>query len=244
VASIRVGTSGWHYDHWQGPFYPANLESKGFLQFYAQRLATAEINNTFYQLPERETLAHWRDIAPAYFVFACKASRYITHMKKLKDARDSIQRFFRVMETLEDKLGPILFQLPPRWHVDRNRLQTFLDALPRDHRYAFEFRDQSWFAPEIYDALSRRDAALCIYHLAGWQSPIEVTSDLVYVRLHGPGSAYEGRYDGRTLFGWARRFLRWRDEGRTVYCFFDNDEKGYAALDAMRTNEMSASGAR
>jgi uncharacterized protein YecE (DUF72 family) len=238
VASIRVGTSGWHYDHWKGPFYPADLKDEALLPYYAKRLGTTEINNTFYHLPERKTLADWRDATPGDFVFACKASRYITHMKKLKDPRDSIRRFFDVVEALEDKLGPILFQLPPRWHVDSGRLEAFLKALPRDHRYAFEFRDETWFAPEVYDALARHEAAFCLYHLAGKKSPIELTSDLVYVRLHGPGAAYEGRYDGRTLFGWVRRFLRWRDEGRDVYCFFDNDEKGYAALDAIRMRDM------
>jgi len=240
MAKIHIGTSGWHYDHWVGPFYPKDIKPKDFLSFYAERFAAVEINNTFYQLPEPETLAHWRDAAPAGFVFACKASRYITHMKKLKDPPESIRRFFEVVDTLEQKLGPILFQLPPRWHVDLQRLAAFLEALPGNRRYAFEFRDESWSNREVYDALSRHNAAFCIYDLAGRRSAIEVTADFAYVRLHGPGEAYRGSYDGRTLFGWVRRFLTWRDEGRDVYCFFDNDEKGYAALDALRIKEMLA----
>ena len=238
MARIHIGTSGWHYQHWKGPFYPENMNPGEFLSFYARHFGAAEINNTFYNLPERETLAEWRETTPQGFVFACKASRYITHMKKLKDPEESIRRFFNVIAALGDKLGPILFQLPPGWHVDIDRLETFLESLPRGRRYAFEFRDETWFTAEVHDALARHDAAFCIYHIAGRRSPIEVAGSFAYVRLHGPGDAYEGSYDGRTLFGWVRRFRRWRDEGRDVYCFLDNDEKGYAALDAMRLQEM------
>ena len=239
MARIQIGTSGWHYDHWVGPFYPQGMKSRDFLPFYAQHFAIAEINNTFYQLPQPETLADWREATPPDFEFACKASRFITHMKKLKDPEDSIRRFFEVIEALGGKLGPILFQLPPSWRVNLARLEAFLAALPRSRRYAFEFRDESWFTAGVYEALARHNAAFCIYDIAGRSAPVEVTADFSYVRLHGPEEeAYRGRYDGRTLSGWARRFLGWRDEGRDVYCFFDNDEKGYAALDAMRIQEM------
>lgn len=238
MTRIHIGTSGWHYEHWVGPFYPEAVPAEDYLSFYAERFAAVEVNNTFYQLPARETLVSWRDGTPGDFLFACKASRYITHMKKLKDPRDSLRRFFEVVEALDPKLGPILFQLPPRWHVDVERLEGFLEALPAGRRYAFEFRDESWFAAEVYDALARHNAAFCIYDLAGRRSPVEVTADFAYVRLHGPDRAYRGSYDGRTLYGWLRRFLRWRGEERDVYCFFDNDEKGYAALDALRMMEM------
>lgn len=240
MGRIHIGTSGWHYDHWRGPFYPQGMKTDAFLPFYADRFGAAEINNTFYQLPERRTLAEWRKITPRDFTFACKASRYITHMKKLKDPAESTGRFFDAIDALGRKLGPILFQLPPGWRADVERLKAILGCLPPEHRYVFEFRDQSWFNARVYDALASHGAAFCIYHLAGRQSPVEVTGNLVYVRLHGPGDAYEGSYDGRTLFGWVRRFLRWRDEGRDVYCFFDNDEKGYAALDGLRMQEMIA----
>lgn len=240
MAKVHVGTSGWHYDHWRGPFYPDDMKPAAFLDYYAQRFGAAEINNTFYQLPKRETLAQWGDTTPAGFLFACKASRYITHMKKLKDPRQSIRRFFGVVDALGDKLGPVLFQLPPRWHVNVERLEGLLAALPSGLRYGFEFRDETWFTREVYDALARHNAAFCLYDLAGRRSPVEVTADFVYVRLHGPDGAYRGSYDGRTLSGWARRFARWRDDGRDVYCFFDNDENGYAALNAQRLQEMVA----
>jgi uncharacterized protein YecE (DUF72 family) len=161
-------------------------------------------------------------------------------MKKLKDPKDSVRQFLKVADVLDEKLGPLLFQLPPRWRVDVERLDGFLAALPANRRRALEFRDESWFVPEVLDLLARHGAAFCVYDLAGRRSPIEITADFVYVLLHGPHQAYRGSYDGRTLFGWVRRFLGWRDGGRDVYCFFDNDEKGFAALDALRMKDMLA----
>jgi len=240
MARLYIGTSGWHYGHWVGPFYREDAKPAEFLSFYAARFAAVEINNTFYRLPARETLARWRDETPAGFVFACKASRYITHMKKLGDPRRSVRRFFAAVDVLGGKLGPVLFQLPPRWHADAALLDASLAALPADHRYAFEFRDPTWFAPEILQILTRHGAAFCIYDLGGRRSPAEVTANFAYVRLHGPADPYRGSYDGRTLAGWARRFRRWRAGGRDVYCFFDNDEQGFAARDALRLQGMVA----
>lgn len=239
---IRIGTSGWHYPHWVGPFYPVGTSASDFLLYYAESLDTVEINNTFYSLPDRKTVQAWRASVPRGFRFACKASRYITHMKKLKDPAKSIRRFFRAIEPLGAFLGPILFQLPPRWHRDTGRLEAFLEALPSGYRYAFEFRDPDWFADEVIQVLADHKAAFCIYELAGRKSPITVTADFVYVRLHGPGRAYQGEYDGRTLRGWARRFKRWLGESRDVWCYFDNDERGYAATDALRLRTMVSPG--
>jgi uncharacterized protein YecE (DUF72 family) len=235
---IHIGTSGWHYDHWVGPFYPSGMRPEAFLAHYAHSFRTTEINNTFYRLPRPETLAAWRDRTPQGFIFACKASRYITHMKKLRDPEVSCRRFLEAVEVLADKLGPILFQLPPRWRVDPGRLMAFLAALPRRRRFAFEFRDDSWFAPEVYRLLRRSDAAFCIYELAGRRAPVEITADFVYLRLHGPGGPYQGRYDDRALAAWAARILMWRKAGHDVYCYFDNDERGHAARDARRLIEM------
>lgn len=237
---FHVGTSGWHYGHWVGPFYPEGMPAERFLDFYAEKFGSVELNNTFYQLPSRETLAAWRKQTPRDFVFAVKASRYITHMKKLKDPARSVTRFIDVVSALGDKLGPILFQLPPRWRVNTQRLGEFLDALPRDHRYAFEFRDETWFAPEVIDLLRRHDAAFCAYDLDGRQSPVELTTDLAYVRLHGPDGPYRGSYDGRALRAWARRIGQWTGQGRTAFCYFDNDEAGFAARNALRLQEMLA----
>lgn len=210
------------------------------LAFYARHFGSVEINSTFYRLPERHTLAKWRDSVPHDFVFAVKASRYLTHMKKLAAPAAAVCRFFRRIEVLGGKLGPVLFQLPPRWRCDAPRLTAFLDTLPGGLRYAFEFRDRSWLTDAVYDALARRNAALCIYDLAGFQSPKHVTADFAYVRLHGPAEAYCGCYSPRALAAWARTFRRWAADGLAVCCYFDNDEAGYAARNALQLARLSA----
>jgi uncharacterized protein YecE (DUF72 family) len=197
-----------------------------------------EINSTFYRLPDRSTLEAWATAVPRPFVFACKASQFITHRKKLRDPEETTRRFFGALRPLDPKLGPILFQLPSRWRANAGRLGSFLEALPRHRRYAFEFRDRSWFTAPVLSLLERHNAALCAYDLAGFRSPVRMTADFAYVRLHGPAGAYRGRYDGRALAGWAKRFRAWQAEGRDVYCFFDNDEAGFAAQDAMRLQRM------
>jgi uncharacterized protein YecE (DUF72 family) len=161
-------------------------------------------------------------------------------MKKLHDARKPLSRFLSGVDVLGEKLGPVLFQLPPRWRLDTQRLRSFLDLLPREYRFAFEFRDPSWFDPEVYGALSDRGAAFCIYDLGGGLSPKEVTSDMVYIRLHGPDGPYKGEYETRVLAGWAGAFAAWSAQGKEIYCFFDNDEAGYAPNDALRLMEMLA----
>ncbi len=237
---ILVGTSGWHYPHWRGPFYPEQIASDRMLEFYAQRLATVEINNSFYRLPSRKTFRSWRQATPKQFLFAVKASRYITHMKKLKDPKPSLQRFLSCATGLGPKFGPILFQLPPRWRRDSGRLEDFLQALPRKRRCAFEFRDPSWLHPEIYRLLERHNAAFCVFDLAGEQSPRLLTANFGYVRLHGPTAwKYSGRYAQAQLREWLRCFEGWLKGGaRQVFVYFDNDQAGYAALNALELQNM------
>ncbi len=236
---IHIGTSGWQYDHWSGPFYPESCPKRDYLDFYGGRFSAVEINNSFYKLPEPRTLEAWREAAPSDFRFAVKASRYITHMKKLKDPEESLARLLERVPVLEKKLGPILFQLPPNWRFDPDRLRAFADALPGDFRYAFEFRDPSWFDERAYEMLTERNLAFCIYDLEGKLSPKTVTADFVYIRLHGPeAAAYQGSYDTRTLAGWAGAFSQWVRGGKEVFCFFDNDEAGHAANDALALQEM------
>lgn len=237
MARIFIGTSGWHYDHWVDRFYPADARPPDFLRLYARRFRAVEINNSFYRLPSRETLAKWRDESPADMVFACKASRFITHVKRLNDGR-SFDRFFQAVEVLGDKLGPLLFQLPPRWKVNVERLDAFLPLLPRDRRCAFEFRDPSWFVPAVKAALERHGAACCLYDFEGQQAPGWMTADFVYVRLHGPGRRYLDSYDDRTLHALARRIRAWQRERRDVYCFFDNTDKGAAPENALRLKAL------
>jgi len=242
MARVLIGTAGWHYDHWVGPFYPQGTRPADRLAFYAGRFAAAEVNTTFYSLPSPETLANWRDATPEGFVFACKASRYITHMKKLKDPADSLARFVETVRTLGDRLGPLLFQLPPNWRANPDRLEALLSALPDDLRCAVEPRDESWFCDEIDAVLSRHNAAFAVYDIDGRTSPVKTTADFAYVRLHGPGAAYQGSYDHDALAGWAQRIQAWRENGRDVFVFFDNDQDGHAPRDAMRLMDMIGDG--
>ena len=235
---IYLGTSGWHYDHWQGTFYPEELTTEAWLKYYASHFRTVEINNSFYQVPEAETMARWREATPDGFLFSVKASRYITHMKKLKEPEEPVAGFLERVALLQEKLGPILFQLPPHWRYNGERLESFLGTLPRGYRYTFEFRDPSWFNAQAYEALARHNAAFCMYHLAGRLSPKEITADWIYVRLHGPDGAYEGKYDKQELAGWAGAFSTWLDQGKTVYCYFDNDQRGYAVQNASELKAM------
>ncbi|HZE20832.1 MAG TPA: DUF72 domain-containing protein [Desulfobaccales bacterium] len=242
TGSIHIGTSGWHYGHWRGPFYPEDLSPEGFLEFYAQRFQTVEINNSFYQLPSEPALESWRQGVPDNFIFAVKGSRFITHMKKLKDPERSLAPFLQRIVVLQEKLGPILFQLPPRWRFNESRLAAFLEALPGGHRYTLELRDQSWINAAALDLLARYGAAFCIYELDGFLSPREVTADFVYIRLHGPGGPYQGQYDSQTLAGWAGAISTWSRQGRDVFCYFDNDDAGYAARNALQLQNMLQSG--
>lgn len=233
---IHIGTSGWSYAHWVGPFYPNGTQSRAMLPFYARHFGTVEINSTFYRLPE--SAERWRSSVPPDFVFAVKASRYITHMKKLRDPVDSTRAFFECIEALGPQLGPVLFQLPPHWRFDEPRLAEFLASLPGGYRYAFELRDRSWLDERAYRLLEEHNAACCLYDLDGFQSPEVPTSDFVYVRLHGPGAAYTGSYDARALAAWSRRLETWCAAGRDVYCYFDNDEAGHAAGNALELEAM------
>jgi uncharacterized protein YecE (DUF72 family) len=240
---IRIGTSGWQYDHWKGPFYPEDLPKRAFLAHYAARFDTTEVNSFFYGLPKAETVAAWREAVPAGFEFAVKASRYITHMKKLKEPQAGFERFWERARLFGDQLGPVLFQLPPNWRVNADRLRAFLQALPQGPRYAFEFRDESWFIDEVEELLAEHGAAFCAYELGQQASPVTVTTDFAYVRLHGPEAGYAGDYGDAALDAWAARLEEWRQRGLDAYLFFDNDQAGYAALDGLRMRERLNQGA-
>lgn len=229
---IYIGASGWSYDHWKGPFYPSQLPADQMLEFYAQHFASVEINHSFYRLPEKKTLQRWCECTADNFLFTAKASRYITHMKKLKDPADSLSAFMGRISVLKNKLGPILFQLPPRWRFNATRLEDFLQILSHDYRYVFEFRDHSWLNQQAYDLLARHHAAFCIYQLDGFSTPQIVTTDFIYVRLHGPEGAYQGSYSHGNLSARAETFKDWIQQGKTVYCYFDNDASAYAVKNA------------
>lgn len=241
--NYHIGTSGWNYKHWKETVYPEDISQKEWLGYYQQKLKTVEINNSFYRLPEPKTFRKWKNTADGEFIFAVKASRYLTHMKKLKDPGDSLDNMLETFASLEEKLGPILFQLPPRWKFNADRLSSFIDLLPqKQNRYTFEFRDKSWINDSTLDLLKDHNIAFCIYDLAGYQSPLHITADFVYVRLHGPArEKYQGKYTEKQLSEWAERINNWQDDNLDVFLYFDNDQKGYAAHNAMELNEMLSS---
>jgi uncharacterized protein YecE (DUF72 family) len=238
VGKIHVGTSGWSYNHWKGPFYPENLPSGKFFSFYSKVFHTVEINSSFYHLPLTKTFEKWRDSSPPDFIFALKGSRFITHIKKLSDPAEPIKKFMERADGLAEKIGPILFQLPPSMKMDLDKLGNFVGELPRGFRFAFEFRNSSWFDSPVYSLLSDHGAAFCISELDKTISPMEVTADFVYVRLHGPSGPYKGRYSQEALKTWHEKFETWAHNSRDVYCYFDNDESGFAALNAREMLEL------
>lgn len=234
MAMIRIGTSGWHYASWRGPFFPAELMVKHQLSYYASQFGTAELNGVFYRTPSARTVKNWRDVTGNDFVFAWKASRFITHWKRLSAASaDSMKLLDQRLSLLGDKAGPVLFQLPPTMTADHERLGRFLKLLRRTRRYTFEFRHPSWYTPRTMRVLADHNIALCISDHHDAPSPWERTAEFVYVRGHGPGGHYTGHYRPQTLRNWADDFLKWKRRGFDVYAYFDNDQKSAAPADAL-----------
>jgi uncharacterized protein YecE (DUF72 family) len=236
---IFIGTSGWSYRSWRGPFFPEALPARLHLAFYAERFATAELNGVFYRTPTEAAVRGWAEQTPDDFVFAWKASKFITHWKRLKETSvNSIALLESRLRLLGRKAGPILFQLPPNFEKDRERLRDFLKLLPARRRYAFEFRHPSWYEDDILDLLRDNDIALCVSDHSDAPAPWVATADFVYVRGHGPGGRYRGRYRPETLERWRRWLMAMRRAGRTAYVYFDNDQKSAAPKDAARLQEM------
>lgn len=236
---LLIGTSGWTYDSWEGPFYPPELSRKAWLAWYGTQFATAEINGSFYRTPSLEAVGEWRKRTPPNFVFAWKASKFITHWKRLKETcSNSIALMESRLQVLGPKLGPVLFQLPARFEADGDRLACFLKMLPARRRYAFEFRHASWYDDSILDLLAAHDVALCLADHHQAPAPWVATAGHVYVRCHGPDGRYRGNYSDATLRQWCRCMKRWQREGRHVYVYFDNDQKSAAPADARRLMEL------
>ena len=236
--ALRVGCSGWQYRGWAGDFYPADLPQTRWFEHYARTFDTVEINNSFYRLPPRSTFIGWRNRSPADFLFAVKASRYLTHIKRLGAPDEPIARLWQSATGLESKLGPVLYQLPPRWSRNVERLGAFLQALPRGRMHAVEFRDASWYAEETYALLERHGVALCLHDMEGSVSPLRFVGPFVYVRFHGHGAKYGGRYTDRALEEWADRLSPQRTSGRAVFAYFNNDVGGHAPRDAVRLRSL------
>jgi uncharacterized protein YecE (DUF72 family) len=226
---IFVGTSGWQYDSWKGEFYPRGLPQPQWLDYYARRFAVVEVNNTFYRLPEEKTFDRWRESAPEGFLYVVKASRYITHIRRLREAADSVELFWSRATRLRRSLGPVLFQLPPRFRADHQLLKDFLAALPAKMQAAFEFRDDSWRNEEILELLDRAGAAWVMADRPGWRVPQIVTGGWSYMRFH-QGRATHPAYTRDKLGRWAGRIAQMKAED--IYIFFNNDPLAAAPADA------------
>jgi uncharacterized protein YecE (DUF72 family) len=218
MTRVLVGTSGWHYDSWRGPFFPKRLPVKKQLDYYASQFLTTELNGVFYGSPTPAAVRSWKEQTPADFVFAWKASRFITHWKRLSDKSvSSLALLEDRISLLGLKAGPILFQLPPNFWADVERLKSFCKLLPRRRRYSFEFRHPSWYSPEVLRLLSAKNIALCISDHHDAPAPWLRTADFIYVRGHGPGGRYRGHYRTATLGAWASRIQSWKKQGCDVY---------------------------
>jgi uncharacterized protein YecE (DUF72 family) len=243
MARLFIGTSGYVYKHWRGVFYPQTLPARAWLPFYAERFDTVELNSPFYRLPTKATFRAWARTVPPGFVFAVKASRYLTHLKRLKQPSDPLRRFLTRAAGLESTLGPVLFQLPGQFHADIPRLQRFLHVLARQRhvphlRAVLEVRHPSWLVPDVFDALAKTNVALC---LQDWrEAPVTgpITADFVYLRRHGTAGRYGGSYTDAMLRDDARAIRRWRRNGRDIYVYFNNDGGGAAVRDARRLSEL------
>ena len=229
VGELRVGTSGYRYRHWRGRFYPEDLPQRGWFDHYARQFDTVEINNTFYNLPGRDTFERWREAAPPGFLYSLKFSRYGSHVKHLKDGAATVANFVDAAQALGPTLGPILVQLPPNWRPDPERLAEFLGHAPRDLRWAVEIRDPRWFTDEVFQILRDHRAALCIHDMIE-DHPRELTADWTYIRYHGEN--YAGNYPHQYLTAESDRIAELLRDGHEVYAYFNNDAEGYAVDNA------------
>lgn len=241
---IRIGCSGWNYRDWRGPFYPADLPVKGWFDFYARTFDTVEINNSFYRLPKPEVYRKWRDQAPAGFCYAVKASRFLTHNKKLKEPEDPLRLLVGNARHLGQHLGPILYQLPPGWKLNRERLAHFLEVLPKDLTHVLEFREASWLTEEILALLDTHGVGFCTHDMPGMSIPRWASGKAAYVRFHGHSSKYRGRYPDNVLQDWADWMTAEARQGRNVWAYFNNDYDADAVQDALTLRAMVAQAKR
>jgi uncharacterized protein YecE (DUF72 family) len=248
---LRIGCSGWNYRHWRGAFYPPELPTRDWFDYYARAFDTVEVNNTFYRLPEAATFAAWRDRAPADFLFSIKGSRFLTHLKRLRDPEEPVLRLFERACALQDHLGPVLYQLPASQHRDLARLDDFLAVLPRtlgelggtparhSIRHVLEFRHPSWYVTETQAVLYAHGAVMCLHDMRGSAIFEPVDTPFVYVRFHGPSGKYVGRYDTPRMQYWAELLAaQWR-AGRDVFAYFNNDADGMAVVNARELQALT-----
>jgi uncharacterized protein YecE (DUF72 family) len=227
MTKYYIGTSGWHYEHWKDIFYH-DLKTAKWLDYYSEHFETVELNNSFYHLPAEKAFKHWHDSVPKNFVFSVKASRYITHIKRLKDSQEAMKKFLSRAYFLEEKLGVLLYQLPPQMKINTERLEEFLSYLPPTVKHVFEFRNESWLVDSTFDLLRKYHAGFCIFDLPGYTSPLVATSNFSYIRFHGSQGLYSSSYSDTELKKWAKDIRKLNTELESVFIYFNNDAEGYA----------------
>jgi uncharacterized protein YecE (DUF72 family) len=232
MSRYYIGTSGWHYDDWRGRFYPEKLPKEQWLEFYARHFTTLELNNTFYRLPKDTVFLKWHDASPDGFVFSVKVSRFITHIKRLKDCDNEVTKFMSRASLLKEKLGPLLYQLPPGLHRNDEILVKFLSILPRGRKHVIEFRHESWFDEDVFEILRRYHTGFCVFDMPKLTSPLIATADFAYIRFHGSGSLYSSCYSDEEMNDWAKKITRLTEDLEAVYIYFNNDVSGYAIKNA------------
>ena len=227
-----IGTSGWHYNHWQDRFYPGTLSKAKWLEFYASHFATVELNNSFYRLPSETAFAAWHESSPANFIFAVKVSRFITHIKRLKNTEEAVERFISRARILGEKLGPLLYQLPPNMHRNDETLESFLVTLPRGLKHVIEFRHQSWLEEKVFEILHKYNTGFCVFDMPSISCPLVATADFAYIRFHGSSVLYSSCYSDRELAGWAKGLADLTANLKAVYIYFNNDAEAFAVRNA------------
>lgn len=241
MGKLWIGTSGWSYKDWNGPFYPKGLPHTQWFEHYCRHFPTVEMNVTFYRMPAAATVEKWRDESPPDFIFAIKMSRLITHLHRLKEVSEPLDRFLEMADHFGRKLGVILIQLPPSLTFHADTTDEFFEMLREKdpHRpYALECRHPTWFQDEVYERLHRQGIALCVADSGGGFPPHEaLTAPFVYVRFHGPGARYASKYNDRELSAAAAKIHEWLEQ-RDVYVYFNNDTQGYAVENAFKLREM------
>lgn len=235
---IRIGTSGWSYNHWYGRFYPEELAKNKWFEYYAEHFDTVEVNNTFYQLPREITFENWRKKAPKNFLYTVKANRYITHIKRLKDTSAELKRFFERANLLKQKLGPVLYQLPPSMHKDLDLLGSFIRLLPKRTAAVFEFRHKSWYSEDTFKLLGKSSVGFCIHDMPDVQSPRIVTGKIIYIRFHGSTGRYSGNYSKSAIQRWADWLTEQVKAVPNIFAYFNNDLGGYAVRNAKQLKEL------
>jgi uncharacterized protein YecE (DUF72 family) len=227
-----IGTSGWHYEHWRNLFYPQKLAKTKWLEFYAGNFTTVELNNSFYHLPTEQAFATWYNTTPPDFIFAVKVSRFITHIKRLKNCKEAVDNFTSRAKTLGDKLGPLLYQLPPSMPRSDQALESFLPTLPQGLKHVFEFRHESWLDDGVFEILRKYSVGFCVFDLPAINCPLLATADFAYVRFHGSAELYSSSYSDDELARWAEKLANFAQNLKATYIYFNNDTEAFAVKNA------------